>query len=60
MLAPLTVNVPAPCFWTDPLLYQGGSDGFIGPSDPIEAADEAWGIDLEGVIAIITGDVPYG
>ena len=47
-------------FWTEPLLYQGGSDGFIGPTDPIEAADEDWGIDLEGEIAVIIGDVPYG
>jgi 2-keto-4-pentenoate hydratase/2-oxohepta-3-ene-1,7-dioic acid hydratase in catechol pathway/DNA-binding MarR family transcriptional regulator len=47
-------------FWTDPLMYQGGSDGFLGPMDDILAADEAWGIDLEGEVAIITGDVPYG
>jgi len=47
-------------FWTDPLMYQGGSDGFLGPTDPIMAADEAWGIDLEGEVAVITGDVPYG
>lgn len=47
-------------FWTDPLMYQGGSDGFLGPCDDIIAADEAWGIDLEGEVAVITGDVPYG
>jgi fumarylacetoacetate (FAA) hydrolase len=47
-------------FWTDPLMYQGGSDGFVGPRDPIIAADEAWGIDLEGEVAVITGDVPAG
>jgi fumarylacetoacetate (FAA) hydrolase len=47
-------------FWTDPLIYQGGSDGFLGPTDPIEAADEDWGIDVEGEVAVITGDVPYG
>ena len=47
-------------YWTDPLMYQGGSDGFLGPTDPILAADEAWGIDLEGEVAVITGDVPYG
>ena len=47
-------------FWTDPLLYQGGSDGFLGPRDPILAADEGWGIDFEGEVAIITDDVPYG
>jgi fumarylacetoacetate (FAA) hydrolase len=49
-----------PSFWTDPLMYQGGSDGFIGPCDDIVAADEAWGIDFEGEVAVITGDVPYG
>src|ERR1700749_5166081 len=49
-----------PSFWTDPLMYQGGSDSFIGPCDPILAADEAWGIDLEGEVAVITDDVPYG
>jgi fumarylacetoacetate (FAA) hydrolase len=47
-------------FWTDPLMYQGGSDGFLGPMDDIVAGDEAWGIDLEGEVAVITGDVPYG
>jgi fumarylacetoacetate (FAA) hydrolase len=47
-------------FWSDPLMYQGGSDGFAGPMDPIVAANEAWGIDLEGEVAVITGDVPYG
>jgi len=49
-----------PSFWTDPLMYQGGSDGFIGPCDDIVAADEAWGIDFEGEVAVVTGDVPYG
>src|SRR5215471_8680034 len=49
-----------PSFWTDPLMYQGGSDGFLGPADDIRVADEAWGIDLEGEVAAITGDVPYG
>ena len=47
-------------FWTDPLFYQGGSDGFLGPHDAILAADEGWGIDFEGEVAVITGDVPYG
>ncbi len=47
-------------FWTDPLMYQGGSDTFLGPRDPIEVADEAWGIDLEGEVAVITDDVPMG
>jgi fumarylacetoacetate (FAA) hydrolase len=47
-------------FWTEPLMYQGGSDAFLGPCDPIELAEEAWGIDLEGEVAVITGDVPMG
>jgi fumarylacetoacetate (FAA) hydrolase len=47
-------------FWTDPLIYQGGSDSFIGPNDDILAADEAWGIDMEGEVAVITGDVQMG
>ncbi len=47
-------------FWTDPLMYQGGSDGFLGPREPIPLADEAWGCDLEGEVAVITGDVPLG
>lgn len=44
----------------DPLMYQGASDTFIGSRDDIEVADEAWGIDLEAEIAVITGDVPMG
>jgi fumarylacetoacetate (FAA) hydrolase len=47
-------------FWTDPLMYQGGSDSFLGPRDPISLADTGWGIDMEAEIAIITGDVPMG
>ncbi|WP_204796696.1 fumarylacetoacetate hydrolase family protein [Oceanisphaera litoralis] len=47
-------------FWTDPLMYQGMSDGFIGPRDDIRLADEAWGIDFEGEIAVVTDDVPMG
>lgn len=47
-------------FWTDPLMYQGGSDAFLGPREPICMADEAWGIDFEGEIAVVTGDVPMG
>jgi fumarylacetoacetate (FAA) hydrolase len=47
-------------FWTDPLMYQGGSDGFLAPRDPIPLKDEAWGCDLEGEVAVITGDVPMG
>ena len=47
-------------FWTDPLMYQGGSDSFLGPRDPIPALDEGHGIDFEAEIAVITGDVPMG
>ncbi len=47
-------------FWTDPLMYQGASDRFVGPRDPIEARSEDWGIDLEAEVAIITDDVPMG
>lgn len=47
-------------FWTDPLMYQGGSDGFLGPRDPILLADEAWGCDLEAEVAVILGDTPQG
>ena len=47
-------------FWTDPLMYQGGSDAFLGPRDPILMADEAWGIDMEGEVAVVTDDVPMG
>lgn len=50
----------APERYTDPLMYQGGSDSFIGPRDPILAQSEEWGIDLEGEIAVITDDVPMG
>ena len=47
-------------FWEDPLMYQGGSDGFLGPRDPIPLADEAWGCDFEAEVVVITGDVPQG
>ena len=47
-------------FRTDPLMYQGGSDGFLGPSDPILAEREEWGIDLEAEVAAVTDDVPMG
>ena len=49
-----------PSFWTDPLMYQGGSDEFIGPRDDIPVASEEWGIDFEGEVAVITDDVPMG
>ena len=47
-------------FWTDPLMYQGGSDAFLGPRDPIVVADDKWGVDMEGEIAVIVDDVPMG
>jgi fumarylacetoacetate (FAA) hydrolase len=47
-------------FWSDPLMYQGGSDAFLAPRDPIMMADEAWGIDMEGEVAVIVDDVPMG
>ena len=49
-----------PQFHLDPLMYQGGSDSFAGPCDPVLACDEAWGIDFEAEVAVITGDVPIG
>ena len=50
-------DMPA-SFWTDPLMYQGGSDAFLGPHDDIAVADEAFGIDFEAEVAVITDDVP--
>lgn len=47
-------------FWRDPLMYQGGSDQFIGPNDNIEVISEDWGIDFEAEITVITDDVPMG
>lgn len=47
-------------FWTDPLVYQGGSDDFLGPRDDVPMPSEEYGIDLEGEIAVITDDVPMG
>ncbi len=47
-------------FWHDPLMYQGGSDDFIGPTDDVVLGSEDWGIDFEGEVAVITGDVPMG
>lgn len=47
-------------FWTDPLMYQGGSDSFVGPRDPISIESTDWGIDFESEIAVITDDVPMG
>jgi fumarylacetoacetate (FAA) hydrolase len=47
-----------PSFWTDPLMYQGGSDDLLGPCDDIVCPSEKFGIDFEAEIAVITGDVP--
>jgi fumarylacetoacetate (FAA) hydrolase len=49
-----------PEFWTDPLMYQGASDRMLGPGEDILHADEAWGIDFEAEVAVITDDVPVG
>ena len=51
-------EVPA-SFYTDPLMYQGGSDSFVGPRGTV-VADPAWGIDFEAEVAVVTGDVPMG
>jgi len=47
-------------FYHDPLMYQGGSDAFLPPRSPIPLRDEAWGLDFEGEVAVVTGDVPLG
>ena len=47
-------------FWTDPLMYQGGSDDFIGPQEDIILPSDDWGIDFEGEVAVVTDDVPMG
>jgi len=47
-------------FYSDPLMYQGGSDTFIGPRDVIQASDELYGIDMEAEITVITDDGPMG
>ncbi|WP_306330986.1 fumarylacetoacetate hydrolase family protein [Vibrio injensis] len=47
-------------FWTDPLMYQGGSDSFLGPREPIPLAAPQWGLDFEAEVAVITDDVPMG
>jgi fumarylacetoacetate (FAA) hydrolase len=50
-------DMPA-SFWTDPLVYQGGSDDLLGPRDDAAFGDPAWGIDLEAEVAVVTDDVP--
>lgn len=52
--------VMPPEFWTEPLLYQGGSDAFLAPRASIQIADENFGIDFEGEAAVIVTDVPMG
>ncbi len=47
-------------FWTDPLVYQGGSDDFLPPTADAPFGNEEWGIDLEGEVAVVTDDVPMG
>ena len=47
-------------FWTDPLVYMGASDAFIGPRDDIEVETEEWGIDFEAEVVVVTDDVPAG
>jgi len=47
-------------FWTDPLMYQGGSDTFLGPREDILMHDVDWGIDFEAEVVVVTGDVPMG
>ena len=47
-------------FYSDPLMYQGGSDTFLAPRDDIPLGDTAWGCDMEGEVAVITDDVPMG
>jgi len=47
-------------FWREPLVYQGGSDAFLGGRDPIPLADEDWGCDMEAEVVVVTGDVPQG
>jgi fumarylacetoacetate (FAA) hydrolase len=49
-----------PSFWVDPLMYQGGSDTFLGPHEPILMESSDWGIDMEAETGVILGDVPMG
>ncbi|MDE2399231.1 MAG: fumarylacetoacetate hydrolase family protein, partial [Burkholderiales bacterium] len=49
-----------PWFESDPLMYQGGSDDFLGPTEDARFADAAWGIDFEAEVAVVTGDVEFG
>ena len=47
-------------FWTDPLMYQGGSDQMLGPCDDVPLANTDWGIDFEAEVVVVTDDVPMG
>ena len=47
-------------FWQEPLMYQGGSDSFIGPRDEVSLGSEEWGIDFEAEVAVVTDDIPMG
>jgi fumarylacetoacetate (FAA) hydrolase len=51
---------PPKTLQTDPLMYQGGSDAFLAPTDAIELAEASWGIDFESEVVVITDDVPMG
>ena len=50
-------EVPA-TYYSDPLMYQGGSDDFLGPCDDVVVPSEDYGIDFEAEVAVVTGDVP--
>ena len=52
--------VMPPSFWTDPLVYQGGSDDFIAPTADVAVPSEEYGIDFEAEVAVVTDDVPMG
>src|SRR4051812_10362891 len=52
--------VPPPTLESDPLIYQGGSGDLLGPRDPIELHDPAWGLDYESEVCVVLGDVPIG
>lgn len=47
-------------FWSDPLMYQGGSDSFLAPREPIVLADDSFGLDFEGEVSVLVDDVPLG
>jgi fumarylacetoacetate (FAA) hydrolase len=49
-----------PSFWTDPLIYQGGSDDFLGPLQDAPFSSDAHGIDMEAEVAVVVDDVPMG